>query len=170
MLIGDAGTGKSLTARNACGPNIYVKPPGQWWDGYDGCADVVLNEIDMQRMGLAEILFMADSGPHMVPVKGGHVNFAARAIYATSTKDVHEWYPDASVQDRQALMRRIDSKTTFRWVEEGDVRTVKTTRQLYQVIPGTESPVPAPLIVEVPDRPLLALADSVDTSTPPMTP
>ena len=124
VLVGDAGTGKSLTARNACG----------------------------------EILALADSGPHMVPVKGGYVNFADRAVYATSNKDVLDWYPDAMVQEQQALCRRIESKTTFRWVENGDVRTVKTTREFYQVIPGMDSPVPAPTIVEVPERPLLELA------------
>jgi hypothetical protein len=43
----------------------------------------------VEQMGLAEILAIADSGPHMVPVKGDHV-FCSKAVYATSKKDVNE--------------------------------------------------------------------------------
>lgn len=159
VLVGDPDSGKSLTAREACGANFYLKRPGQWWDNYNGSANVLIEEIDLQQMGLVEVLALADSGPHMVPVKGGHVNFASRAVYATSSKDVDEWFPTATPQDRQQLIRRIDSKTTYRWVENGDlnIKTVETTRETYQVIFGRDSPVPPPQIVQVPSVPLLRI-------------
>ncbi|EZG55345.1 putative replication associated protein [Gregarina niphandrodes] len=35
VLWGPPGTGKSHTARSIC-DNYYIKPTGQWWDGYFG--------------------------------------------------------------------------------------------------------------------------------------
>jgi hypothetical protein len=92
---------------------------------------------------------------------------ASKVVYATSNKSVDEWFPNATVEERNVLMRRIDSKTTYRWVEDGDVRVVKTHRELYQVVAGVDSPVPAPIVVEVPSRQLVTLATAAETLTPP---
>lgn len=35
VIVGETGTGKSRSAWDAY-PDLYSKPTGQWWDGYDG--------------------------------------------------------------------------------------------------------------------------------------
>ena len=126
--IGDSGTGKTRRVQELA-PDGYWKSPGRWYDGYDGERDIILDEIDKQEIPLGELLRMVDRYPMRLPVKGGHVGCCPRAIYATSNAPVEEWYPRMREGEREALIRRIDSKTTYRWVKEGGVRRVKTTRE-----------------------------------------
>ncbi|EZG72284.1 putative replicase [Gregarina niphandrodes] len=44
VLWGPPGTGKSHTARSIC-DNYYVKPTGNWWDGYFGQDLVIFDDF-----------------------------------------------------------------------------------------------------------------------------
>ena len=128
--VGDSGTGKTRAVQELA-PAGYWKRPGQWYDGYDGVQDLILDEIDKQEIPLGDLLRIIDRYPMLLPVKGGHVGCCPSAVYATSNVPVEEWYPNIRKAEREALIRRIDSKTTYRWVQDGDVRTVTTNKEIY---------------------------------------
>lgn len=132
VLIGDPGTGKSKTV-SELSPNGYWKPPGQWFDGFTGKEDLILDEIDKQNLPIGLVLLLADRYPCRVAVKGSHVNFNAERIFATSNLPVEEWFPVAKDIEMKALLRRIDTKTTFTWMEESGVRRVVERKEVYGV-------------------------------------
>jgi hypothetical protein len=132
IFIGDPKSGKSKEME-LLSPNGHWKTPGPWFDGYDGKADLILDEADKQEINIGQFLLLADRYPLRVPVKGSFVNFTAKNIYAASNLPVEQWYKKEDDIRIEALLRRIDSKTTFRWVEEGGIKTVKRTQEFYTV-------------------------------------
>lgn len=132
VFVGDAGTGKTRRVFELS-PNAFMKRPGKWFDGYDGNRDLVLDEIDKHRLPLGDLLHMADRYPMQLETKGGTIQLRARHIYATSNIPVEDWYPNLTDQETAALMRRIDTKTTYRWVEDGDVKSVRVEGEVYGI-------------------------------------
>jgi hypothetical protein len=137
VLIGDTGMDKTRTG--------YIKRSGQWYDGYDEVSDSVLDEVDKQQIPAGELLLIADRHSYKLPVKGGHVPCNAKAVYATSNLPIESWYPNLSPTELAALMRRVDVKTTFSWVEDGSVRSVTTRQEIF----GVDLQVPLPVPVGV---------------------
>jgi Circovirus replication-associated protein len=132
VFIGDPGTGKSKAMLKNC-PSGYWKPSGKWFDGYNGTDPLCLDEIDQQDLSIGLLLKMADRYPLRVEQKGGFIDFCPRVMYATSNAEVEEWFPKTSSASLRALMRRIDSITTFRWQEEDGKRYVIVSKQTFQV-------------------------------------
>ncbi|UJO02092.1 Rep [Molossus molossus associated circovirus 3] len=107
ILIGPSGCGKTTFCKRNC-PNAYWKLQhsgnNEWWDGYDGQRDVVLDEF-YGWIKWNTLLRLIDASPLRVEIKGGSTQFLARRLFITSNRDIDAWYPN--IVDKSALERRI---------------------------------------------------------------
>lgn len=114
---GPPGTGKSHAAQAQASElgDVYYKPVGSWWDGYEGQTSVIFEDFRGET-GLAQLLRIADKYPLQVPVKGGFRQFTSNYLFITSNLDIDSWFNteqrgyDVSIQ---ALKRRITKKVHF---------------------------------------------------------
>jgi len=102
VLIGPPGTGKSRYVWETS-PNLYSKPSGQWWDGYNGEEEVLLDDY-YGDIEYSELLKVLDRYKYRVPVKGAYIGARWKTVYITSNKPVEKWYPRKNIA---ALKRRI---------------------------------------------------------------
>jgi len=102
VFYGSPGTGKTRDAWKI-DPELYSKPDGNWFDGYDGHKTLLLDDYqgELQYSWLLKLL---DRYPIQLPVKGGFV--PARYDFVIITTNVHprHWYQRG---DWSALERRI---------------------------------------------------------------
>ena len=113
LFWGPTGVGKTRRAHTEaiesgeC--NMWVKPPGPWFDGLlPGSKTVLLDEMPDPGIEIKFLLRLLDRHPGVrVPVKGGFVEWGPRVIYMTSNIPVSDWYPEASRFHRDALRRRL---------------------------------------------------------------
>lgn len=106
---GEPGSGKTrFVYDNHPHEEIWVKPAGDWFDGYVG-QEVALFDDFYGSVKYCEFLKLLDRYPMRVPVKGGFVQWRPRVIYITSNAPPEEWYK--SIADKRALLRRITSIT-----------------------------------------------------------
>ncbi|QBA86168.1 putative Rep protein [Circo-like virus Croatia 17_S17] len=107
---GPPGTGKSRRATAECGGMAYRKPLGEWWDGYDGSSNVIIDDF-YGWIRFDELLRCLDRYAHRVPVKGGFVNFAPELLIITSNAMPRCWYNVETIDDYRfaALTRRLDT-------------------------------------------------------------
>lgn len=108
---GGTGSGKTRAAFEKM-PLAYWKEKGEWWDGYDSHADVLIDEF-AHDVPITVLLRWLDRYPLRVPVKGGFVQFVARRIIITSNIKPDEWYPNALAEHRAALRRRFTRVVHF---------------------------------------------------------
>lgn len=104
---GDTGTGKTRTALEQY-PNAY-KIEGeelQWWDGYEGQKEIVIDEYDSQ-IKLPRLLNLLDGYRLRLPIKGGFTYAEWTKVIITSNVDPNEWHQLAKDEHRKAMMRRI---------------------------------------------------------------
>lgn len=105
VLCGEPGSGKTRWAYDKY-PDLYAKPPGEWWDGYAGEKCVLLDDF-YGWVKYHDLLRVLDRYPLSVPIKGGFVNAQWDTVVITSNAMPWEWYK--SVPDLRALKRRIKS-------------------------------------------------------------
>lgn len=111
VIYGDSGTGKSHAVRQAtAGEDVYYKPKGMWWDGYDHQTIVCFDDFEgtSESYNFAELLNVLDKAPMAVPVKGGFVALYAHRFYFTSNIPPQQWYPAAQYPyNTGQLARRV---------------------------------------------------------------
>ncbi|AGA18368.1 hypothetical protein [uncultured marine virus] len=107
VLWGPTGSGKTRRAWEEAGPLAYSKPQGQWFDGYRGQANVILDEWPDETIGIQLVLQMLDRYPLMVAVKGSFASWCPRRVWLTSNIEPSAWFPEASQRHRDALRRRL---------------------------------------------------------------
>lgn len=109
VYYGPPGTGKSRRATYEAGPSAYRKPLGEWWDGYDGVSNVIIDDY-YGWIRFDELLRCLDRYGHRVPIKGGFVNFAPKLLILTSNVEPRKWYSEERISDLrfEALKRRLD--------------------------------------------------------------
>lgn len=118
FLYGPPGVGKSYYAKERCGGDAYWKSPNNnWWDGYHGQTDVVLDDYKTW-LPWSELLQLLDENPCRLQVKGGHTQMLARNIWITTNFKPKEWYPNKAEWGYEkfplsALLRRIDEWVVF---------------------------------------------------------
>jgi len=112
VLWGPTGTGKSHTA-NELAPDAYWKSRSNWWDGYEGQSDVVIDEF-YGWLPYDILLRITDKYPLILETKGGHVNWGVKRIIITSNKHPRDWY-DSTKCPYEPLERRI-SKIDYLFV------------------------------------------------------
>lgn len=110
---GPTGTGKTRAASEES-PDAYWKSAAhQWWDGYDGLADVIIDDYRASFCQFNELLRMLDRYPYQVQVKGSTVQFNAKRIFITSPKDPRETWSSRTEEDVAQLERRIEHVKFF---------------------------------------------------------
>lgn len=113
FIYGQTGVGKSRRALNIVGPTGYWKQPNtQWWDGYDGKQDVVIDDYK-GWLTYTELLRLLDRYPLPVQVKGGQVNFNSSTIVITSCVLPWQWYSDKVHFKWEEFARRVDQFLVF---------------------------------------------------------
>lgn len=104
-IHGRSGCGKSRALHQAY-PDAYWKPQGDWWDGYEGQAVVVLDDYYGDQP-YAQLLRVLDRYPLRLPVKGGFVPAAFTTVVITSNARLDDQYPSITGTKREPLYRRI---------------------------------------------------------------
>jgi len=106
VFWGDAGTGKTRRVYDKEGYEVFSKPDGQWFDGYDGQEAVLFDDFTGD-LPLGQFLQLLDRYPMKVPVKGDFVQWIPKRLYITSNLSPEEWYPKATATQHKAIRRRI---------------------------------------------------------------
>lgn len=115
VLFGDAGTGKSKKAFEEA-PEAYVKPPGEWWDFYDGQSCVILDDFSGNFAPFGVFKRWIDRYPMLVPYKGGFVPLLATQWIITTNHHPSTWWSFQKTGEvgLAALYRRISRIEVFR--------------------------------------------------------
>lgn len=111
FIIGPTGTGKSRRAHEMAGESVYHKPPGKWWDDYNGEHTVVFDEFYGHSYPFSQLLQLLDRYPFMVESKGSSQQFVSRRIIFTSNQNPKDWYSGERTHqgpwEKNPLNRRI---------------------------------------------------------------
>jgi len=111
---GPTGTGKTHRSWEEAGEATYIKSSSnKWWDGYRGELNVIIDEFDGQ-IGITHLLRWMDKYPCRVEIKGGTLPLAACNFWVTSNKPPVSWFPEATVEQVAALLRRCDIEQVTR--------------------------------------------------------
>lgn len=103
---GPTGTGKTRTAHKMA-PDAYFTPSTlQWWDGYDGHEDVIVDDFRASFCKLEYLLRLTDRYPFRVAFKGGFRQFLAKRIFFTSAFSPEALF-DGGRDNVDQLLRRI---------------------------------------------------------------
>jgi hypothetical protein len=121
-LYGKPGSGKTWFV-NETSKEAFFKPANEWWDGYDGISDVVLDDFYgwLKWKTLLEIM---DRYKCSVEVKGSTINFAAKRLFITSNtlpEKLYRFIVEGKQNPKikfEAFARRVDH-WIYTWKEEG---------------------------------------------------
>lgn len=108
-LYGPPGSGKTRWVWSNY-PEVYSKPSGQWWDGYNGEDTLLLDDFDAD-IPFAELLKVLDRYKYRVQVKGGFVGARWTNVFITTNNPPAEYYQ--TVSNRKALDRRVNEVREF---------------------------------------------------------
>lgn len=103
---GPTGTGKSWSCHSQCTDPYVCLHTGQWWEGYDGHEDVIIDDMRADFCKFHVLLKLLDRYPVTVECKGGSRQFLARRIFITSCYHPKRMYHQTEECVEQ-LMRRI---------------------------------------------------------------
>lgn len=110
---GPTGTGKSRRAHEEA-PDAYWKQGGtKWWCGYDGHADVIIDDYRRDLCSFNELLRLFDRYPLQVETKGGNISFIAKRIFVTTPKLPHQTWEGRTDEEIDQLIRRIENVIEF---------------------------------------------------------
>lgn len=108
--VGQPGSGKTKSAMEWLGDDVYVKQGGglKWWCGYDAHDDVLIDDFRCTDLeSFVSLLGLLDRYPYRVENKGGSRQFLPRRIAITSVLRPEECFSKVS-EDKAQLLRRID--------------------------------------------------------------
>lgn len=114
---GATGTGKSHAAHEECDPDdtwIAKTQQGQlqWFDGYYGQKNVIMDDFRASWLRLNELLRLTDKYWMSVPVKGSFVPWTPKLIIITTPRSIDETY-NSENEDIDQLKRRIRTVKHF---------------------------------------------------------
>ena len=127
---GPTGTGKSFWA-NRSYPDAFRKPPGKWWDGYDGEETVILDEFRADWFPFYHLLLLLDRYPLKVEIKGGTRQFSSKRVIITCPVHWNEMYRSQTEEKLNQLQRRI-TETRFFPYRHGDVGVLRENLVVHQ--------------------------------------
>lgn len=111
--FGKSGSGKTRKAHEMCGERPWVsKGSLDWFDGYDGHEDVILDDFRADHVPFSTLLRLLDRYEFSVPIKGGFRQWKPKRIFITTPKSITETYLYANEEVRQ-LHRRVDWEREF---------------------------------------------------------
>lgn len=107
VFWGRTGSGKSRRAWDEAGLEAYPKDPRtKWWSGYNGQANVVIDEF-RGAIDISHLLRWLDRYPVSVEIKGSSVPLTAECFWITSNIHPDYWYVDVDRETINALLRRM---------------------------------------------------------------
>ena len=113
---GPTGTGKTRAAHSEA-PSAYWKScADQWWDGYHGQEDVILDDYRCDFCKFSHLLRLFDRYPLRLNVKGATVEFVAKRIFVTAPQKPQDMWAHRTEEDLGQLMRRITEVKNFPFV------------------------------------------------------
>jgi len=111
LLRGTTGAGKTRLAMESCiNPYKIEGDQLQWWDGYDGETELVIDEYANQ-INITKMLSLLDGYRLRIPIKGGFTYARWTKIYITT--NLWELHSQAQENHRAALYRRITKIIDF---------------------------------------------------------
>jgi len=102
--LGSTGLGKTHYAVTQ-NPGAYLKPAGEWFDGYEAQDVIILDEFK-GWLPFHQLLRLLDKYPMQIPVKGGFRPLVARKVVITSNYLPTDWYSNQRLH-WDALWRRM---------------------------------------------------------------
>lgn len=105
VLYGPTGCGKTRQAMAEAGYKIEGSNL-KWWDGYEGEKCILIDEFANQ-IPITELLNILDGYQLRLSIKGGHTYALWNKVYITTNLNFDEWYPNAKLMHKEALLRRI---------------------------------------------------------------
>lgn len=106
-LHGPTGTGKTRTAMEELGDDVYVAmESNKWWEGYDAHENVLIDDMRKDFCKFHVLLRLLDRYEFRLENKGGSRQFLAKKIYITSCHHPSSMFDTR--EDVQQLLRRID--------------------------------------------------------------
>lgn len=107
VFLGPTECGKTRLAHELY-PDIWTRPDGSWFDGYDRYPHVLFDDFDGGRdcgISFRFLLRLLDRYPLQVPIKGGFKEWVPKVIIITTNVEPRAWYP---WEQFAPLERRID--------------------------------------------------------------
>lgn len=119
VLTGETGTGKTREAMKEAKYKIQGEEL-EWWDRYEGEECILIDEYDT-NVTITKMLSLLDGYKLRLAVKGGFTYANWNKVYITSNVQLSDWHPQAKMEHRKALYRRINKVINYTWNENGNV-------------------------------------------------
>lgn len=154
LFIGPPGTGKSRLAHEfgRLSGLVFRKPPGRWWDGYNGARTVVLDDFRGSSMSFTDFKLCVDRYPLRVEIKGTSCDLAANYFLVTTNSHPQDWWAqEVTGSDTRAITRRI---TDVYWIPVlNEFHYFSTFSQFHEAVhvprhENTPGPVLSPIIYD----------------------
>ena len=105
-FYGSTGVGKTKTAREWLGEDIYICLDNyKFWEGYDGHENVIIDDIRGDFCKFHHLLKLLDRYEYKVETKGGSRQMVAKRNAITAPFHPEDLYP--TKENVQHLIRRI---------------------------------------------------------------
>lgn len=125
-VFGQSWIGKSYWCKKqaeAAGGGIFDKKSTmkQWWDGYEGEDNVIMDDHAPDALTIHEWLSLIDESPCTLQLKGGSTQFISKEIYVSQNININEyWNTISSINPVhiQAWLRRFTR--VFEFIQEKD--------------------------------------------------
>lgn len=129
FLFGPSNSGKTWIAHQMA-RNLFVKPHGTWWTGFDSHTDVLLDEFTSTKYGkITDLNQWFDQYPCTAPVHGGTVNFNPRRVWITSNIHPRDLFPKVT-EKAPELVRAFWNRVEY-IVEFQEDRTFQLIPEMY---------------------------------------
>ena len=112
-FYGSTGTNKTKTATEMCEDPYICMETTRWWEGYDGHADVIIDDYRTDFCSFKILLRLLDRYEFRVECKGGSRQLRAKRIFITTPKNPEDTWSGQTAEDISQLMRRITHITKF---------------------------------------------------------
>jgi hypothetical protein len=110
---GPTGTGKTKMAVEMAGARFWMSNKNlQWWEGYDGHENVIIDDFRPNYCDFPELLRILDRYEYRVMVKGGSRQLRCKNIWITAPFHPKDAYTHVN-EDVNQLLRRIDEIKLF---------------------------------------------------------
>lgn len=111
---GPTGCGKSFTASEEAGPDVYrCHSSNQWWDGYDGQLNVIIDDYRRDFCKFHDLLRLLDKYPMQAPIKGAYVPLCFTRLWITAPKLPKDMWEGRTEEDLEQLHRRLHEVRYF---------------------------------------------------------